>query len=130
MTIPTIFEICRHVRMFSGERLPRPTLRRIGPKSLSVRETRNTSIQGSSSRTPIPQEASRTYSPMCAGGWPERAVKSRLAPSLGKSPRSISSYLNELHRQRVCQLQAAANQHQNGFDRDCRSLLALSQAAL
>ena len=28
---------------------------------------------------------------------------SELAPSLGKSPRSISSYLNELHRQRVCQ---------------------------
>ena len=55
---------------------------------------------------------------------------SELAPSLGKSPRSISSYLNELHRQRVYQLQAAANQHQNGFDRDCRSLLALSQAAL
>ena len=39
---------------------------------------------------------------------------SELAQSLGKSPRSISSYLNELHRQRVCQVQAAANQHQKG----------------
>ncbi len=39
---------------------------------------------------------------------------SELAQSLGKSPRSITSYLNELHRQRVCQLQAAANQHQTG----------------
>ncbi len=39
---------------------------------------------------------------------------SRLAHSLGKSPRSISSYLNELSRQGVCQVQAAANQHQMG----------------
>ena len=39
---------------------------------------------------------------------------SELAQSLGKSPRSISSYLNELHRQGVCQVQAAANQHQMG----------------
>ena len=39
---------------------------------------------------------------------------SELAQSLGKSSRSITSYLNELHRQRVCQVQAAANQHQTG----------------
>ena len=39
---------------------------------------------------------------------------SELAQSLGQSPRSISSYLNELRRQGVCQLQAAANQHQMG----------------
>ncbi len=39
---------------------------------------------------------------------------SELAQSRGKSPRSISSYLNELRRQGVCQVQAAANQHQMG----------------
>ncbi len=39
---------------------------------------------------------------------------SELARSLGKSPRSISSYLNELRRQGMCQVQAAANQHQMG----------------
>ncbi len=39
---------------------------------------------------------------------------SELAQSLGKSPRSISSYLNELRRQGMCQVQAAANQHQMG----------------
>ncbi len=39
---------------------------------------------------------------------------SELAQSLGKSPRSITSYLNELRRQGVCQVQAAANQHQMG----------------
>ncbi len=39
---------------------------------------------------------------------------SELAHSLGKSPRSISSYLNELRRQGVCEVQAAANQHQMG----------------
>ncbi len=39
---------------------------------------------------------------------------SELAQSLGKSPRSISSYLNELRRQGVCEVQAAANQHQMG----------------
>ena len=39
---------------------------------------------------------------------------SELARSLGKSPRSITSYLKELQRQGVCQVQAAANQHQRG----------------
>ena len=39
---------------------------------------------------------------------------SELARSLGKSPRSISSYLNELRCQGMCQVQAAANQHQMG----------------
>ncbi len=39
---------------------------------------------------------------------------SELAQSRGKSPRSISSYLNELRRQGACQVQAAANQHQMG----------------
>ncbi len=39
---------------------------------------------------------------------------SELAQSLGKSPRSITSYLNELRRQGVCEVQAAANQHQTG----------------
>ena len=39
---------------------------------------------------------------------------SELARSLGKSPRSISSYLNQLRRQGVCQVQPAANQHQTG----------------
>ena len=39
---------------------------------------------------------------------------SELAQSLGKSPRSISSYLNELRCQDVCKVQAAANQHQTG----------------
>ena len=39
---------------------------------------------------------------------------SELAHSLGRSPRSITSYLNELRRQGVCQVQAAANQHQRG----------------
>jgi len=39
---------------------------------------------------------------------------SELAHSLGRSPRSITSYLNELCRQGVCEVQAAANQHQMG----------------
>ncbi len=39
---------------------------------------------------------------------------SELAHSLGKSPRSITNYLKELQRQGVCQVQAAANQHQTG----------------
>ncbi len=39
---------------------------------------------------------------------------SELAQSLGKSPRSITSYLNELRRQGVCHVQAATNQHQTG----------------
>ncbi len=39
---------------------------------------------------------------------------SELARSLGKSPRSISSYLNELRCQGMCQVQAAVNQHQMG----------------
>ena len=39
---------------------------------------------------------------------------SELAQSLGKSPRSITSYLKELQGQGVCQVQAAANQHQRG----------------
>ena len=43
-----------------------------------------------------------------------RFRQGELAQSLGKSPRSITSYLNELRRQGVCQVQAAANQHQTG----------------
>ena len=39
---------------------------------------------------------------------------SELAQSLGKSPRSITSYLKELQVRGVCQVQAAANQHQRG----------------
>ncbi len=51
-----------------------------------------------------------------------------LARRLGKSPRSITSYLRELQLKRVCQVQAAPNQHRMGCDRDRRPLLALSQA--
>ena len=43
-----------------------------------------------------------------------RFRQNELAQSLGKSPRSITSYLKELQRQDVCQVQAAANQHQRG----------------
>ena len=39
---------------------------------------------------------------------------SKLAQSLGKSPRSITSYLKELQRQGVCKVEAAANQHHVG----------------
>ena len=37
-----------------------------------------------------------------------------LARRLGKSPRSITSYLRELQLKRVCQVQAAPNQHRMG----------------
>jgi hypothetical protein len=38
-----------------------------------------------------------------------------LARRLGKSPRSITSYLGELQRQDVCTVQAAVNQHHAGL---------------
>jgi len=38
-----------------------------------------------------------------------------LARRLGKSPRSIAAYLQELERHGVCAVQAAANQHQPGW---------------
>jgi len=38
-----------------------------------------------------------------------------LARRLGKSPRSITTYLSELQRQGVCEIEAAANQHQAGW---------------
>ncbi len=38
-----------------------------------------------------------------------------LARRLGKSPRSITSYLGELQRQDVCAVQAAVNQHHAGL---------------
>ena len=38
-----------------------------------------------------------------------------LARRLGKSPRSIGAYLQELERHGVCAVQAAANQHQPGW---------------
>ena len=38
-----------------------------------------------------------------------------LARRLGKSPRSITTYLQELRRQAVCEVEAAANQHQAGW---------------
>ena len=38
-----------------------------------------------------------------------------LALRLGKSPRSITSYLQELQRHGVCAVEAAANQHQDGW---------------
>ncbi len=37
-----------------------------------------------------------------------------LARRLGKSPRSITSYLRELQLKHVCQVQAASNQHRMG----------------
>ena len=37
-----------------------------------------------------------------------------LARRLGKSPRSITSYLRELQLKRVCQVQPAPNQHRMG----------------
>ena len=43
-----------------------------------------------------------------------RFPQNELAHSLGKSSRSITNYLKELRRQGVCQVQAAANQHQTG----------------
>ena len=43
-----------------------------------------------------------------------RFRQAELARSLGKSPRSITNYLNELRRLGVCQVQTAANQHQTG----------------
>lgn len=48
-----------------------------------------------------------------------RFRQAELARSLGKSPRSITSYLNELRRQGVCQVQTAANQHQAGCIEVC-----------
>lgn len=38
-----------------------------------------------------------------------------LARRLGKSPRSIAAYLRELERHGVCEVEAAANQHQPGW---------------
>ena len=38
-----------------------------------------------------------------------------LARRLGKSPRSITTYLSELQRQGVCEVETAANQHQTGW---------------
>ncbi len=43
-----------------------------------------------------------------------RFRQAELARSLGKSPRSITSYLHELRRRGVCQVPTAANQHQTG----------------
>ena len=43
-----------------------------------------------------------------------RFRQAELARSLGKSPHSVTSYLNELRRLGVCQVQTAANQHQTG----------------
>jgi len=38
-----------------------------------------------------------------------------LARRLGKSPRSITTYLRELQSQGICEVQTAANQHQTGW---------------
>ena len=48
-----------------------------------------------------------------------RFRQAELARSLGKSPRSITHYLHELRRLGVCQVQTAANQHQEGCIEVC-----------
>jgi DNA-binding HxlR family transcriptional regulator len=44
-----------------------------------------------------------------------RFRQSDLARRLGKSPRSITTYLQELQRHGVCEVETAANQHQAGW---------------